>query len=82
MVSSNRPEMDRFSPMRLNGINQSLSVRISDPDSHYAIAREAGAVIVQELQNEPHGSRGYMAKEIESHLWYFATYQPGEDWGG
>jgi len=32
-----------------------------------------GAVILQNLKDENYGSRGYMAKDIEGHHWYFGT---------
>ena len=55
-------------------------MRIDDPDSHYQTAKAAGAEIVQEVKDEDFGSRGYMAKDPEGHLWYFGTYRPGEYW--
>lgn len=80
MVSSPKPEMERVSPRDLAGVNQSLSIHVDDPDSHFAAAKTAGVTILQELQDEEFGSRGYMAKDLEGHVWYFGTYQPGEYW--
>ncbi len=77
MVSSTKPDQGRLSPRSLSGVNQALSARIDDPDEHYTRAKAAGAGIVHELQNEEYGSRGYMAKDLEGHLWYFGTYRPG-----
>jgi uncharacterized glyoxalase superfamily protein PhnB len=80
MVSSAKPDQGRLSPRGLPGVSQALSVRIDDPDAHCARAREAGAEIVRDLQDEEYGSRGYMAKDPEGHQWYFGTYRPGAYW--
>jgi uncharacterized glyoxalase superfamily protein PhnB len=80
MVSSPRPEENRAGPRTLRGTCQALSVRVADPDAHCARARAAGAVIVRDVQDDPHGSRGYMAEDLEGHSWYFGTYLPGAHW--
>lgn len=80
MVSSAKPDIERVSPRSLPAVHQALSVRIDDPDAHYARAKAAGASILQELKDEDHGSRGYMAQDLEGHHWYFGTYQPGSYW--
>jgi uncharacterized glyoxalase superfamily protein PhnB len=80
MVSSVKPDSGRVGPRGLPGIHQSLCVQVEDPDAHCRRATEAGAVIVQELRDEDYGSRGYMAKDLEGHLWYFGTYRPGAHW--
>lgn len=82
MVSSPKPDAGRVSPRSLPAVNQALCVRIDDPDSHFARAKAAGAIIVQELKDEEYGSRGYMAKDPEGNHWYFGTYRPGAYWGG
>ena len=80
MVSSAKPEMGRVSPRSLPGVNQTLCVRVDDPDAHFAQSKAAGAEIIQELKNEEYGSRGYMAKDSEGNQWYFGTYLPGAHW--
>jgi uncharacterized glyoxalase superfamily protein PhnB len=80
MVSSAKPDAGRVSPRRAAGVNQALCIQIDDPDQHFARATAAGAVIVQGLRDEDYGSRGYMAKDPEGHLWYFGTYRPGAHW--
>jgi uncharacterized glyoxalase superfamily protein PhnB len=80
MVSSPKPEMGRVGPRSLPGVSQALSVRVTDPDSHYRGAQAAGARILRELRDEEYGSRGYMAADPEGHVWYFGTYQPGAHW--
>jgi uncharacterized glyoxalase superfamily protein PhnB len=82
MVSSSRPDEGRVSPRRLQGgTAHGLSVCVSDPDAHFQRAVAAGARIVRPLRDEPHGARGYMAEDLEGHLWYFGDYRPGAHWG-
>jgi uncharacterized glyoxalase superfamily protein PhnB len=80
MVSSPKPDMGMVSPRGPSSVSQVLSVRIDDPDAHYARAKAAGATILRELTDEDYGSRGYMARDPEGHLWYFGTYRPGGYW--
>ena len=54
----------------------SIYVVVSDPDRHHATAREAGAVIVRELQDTDYGSREYSVRDPEGNLWSFGTYDP------
>jgi len=82
MVSSARPEEGRLSPRAVSGVTSVLSVRVDDPDAHFARATAAGAEVVRGMRDEDYGSRGYMARDPEGHLWYFGTYRPGEHWTG
>jgi uncharacterized glyoxalase superfamily protein PhnB len=81
MVSTSRPEIGAVSPRSLPAVNQALCVRVDDPDAHCARAKAAGAAIIQDVRDEEYGSRGYMAKDLEGHRWYFGTYLPGAHWG-
>ena len=54
----------------------SLYVVVTDPDSHYATAKAAGATIVRELEDMDYGSREYSARDCEGNLWSFGTYNP------
>jgi uncharacterized glyoxalase superfamily protein PhnB len=80
MVSSPKPEAGRVGPRGLPGRSQGLCVHVDDPDMHHGRAVAAGARIVQELRDEDYGSRGYMARDPEGHVWYFGTYRPGAHW--
>ena len=82
MVSSPKSDMGRVSPRGFSGTSQALSIRIDDPDAHYRRARAEGAAIMRDLRDEEYGSRGYMARDLEGHVWYFGTYRPGEYWEG
>ena len=49
---------------------------VADPDAHCERARAAGAEIVQELTDQPYGSREYAAADPEGNVWSFGTYDP------
>lgn len=80
MVSSPKPADGRVGPKQLPGSAQALCVFVPDPDAHHAQAVAAGARIARPLQTEAYGARGYMARDLEGHLWYFGNYRPGEYW--
>ena len=82
MVNSARPDSGRLSPRSLPGVNQGICVQIEDLDTHYAQAKAAGAVILDELKDTEYGSRGYAVEDPEGHQWYFGTYRPGAYWEG
>lgn len=62
------------SPLSLGGKNtQCVHVHLSsDIEGHCAKARAAGAVIVQELQDQFYGDRTYRAVDPEGHVWTFS----------
>ena len=51
-------------------------VVVDDADAHYARAKNAGATIVRELEDQDYGSRDYSAKDPEGNTWSFGTYDP------
>ncbi len=58
---------------------QSCYVATKDLDAHFERARANGAEIVFDLQDGPHGAKGYSCRDIEGHLWNFGTYDPWKD---
>jgi uncharacterized glyoxalase superfamily protein PhnB len=77
MLGSEKPDNPCWlSPRRLDGINQCVYVCLDEVDAHYARAKAAGAEIMQELEDTDYGSRGYMARDPEGHVWFFGTYLP------
>ena len=80
MLSSSRPESRWVSPKRLAGINSMCSFYVADPDRHFAQARAAGAKVMRELRDDPHGGRGYMVRDPEGNEWFFGSYRPGAHW--
>jgi len=67
----------RRSPRELSGANtQSLMVYVDDVEAHCRRAREAGAVIVTELETHDYGDdywtdRGYECEDVGGHHWWF-----------
>jgi uncharacterized glyoxalase superfamily protein PhnB len=65
------------SPRSLSGANtQSICVYVDDADAHCAQARAAGAEIASEPSTSNHGEeywtdRGYGARDLEGHYWWF-----------
>jgi uncharacterized glyoxalase superfamily protein PhnB len=80
MVGSTDETRGRVSPLGARGATGGLSIRVEDPDAHHARSAAEGAEIVHPLKDEDYGSRGYMVKDPEGHLWYFGTYRPGGHW--
>ena len=60
---------------------QGIYVYVADIDAHYARAKAAGAEILLELHDTPHGSREYSARDPEGYLWSFGTYRPASSEG-
>ena len=54
-------------------------VIVADADAHYAQARAAGAVIVDDIRDQDYGGRGYSCRAPEGHLWWFGSYDPWKD---
>ncbi len=78
MVSSARDtEFDRLvQPPEPGAVcTQSPFLVVDDVDRHYARAKAAGAEMVTEIWDEPHG-RGYACRDPEGHVWCFGDYDP------
>jgi PhnB protein len=59
----------RESPYVVDGV----MVEVDDIAAHYARAREAGATILSDLEDNPSvGQRQYRAEDVEGHRWMFA----------
>jgi PhnB protein len=61
------------SPRELSGLPSQLFCEVDDVDAHFQRAKNAGAVIVTEPQNQGHGFRTYRAMDPEGHRWLFAS---------
>jgi uncharacterized glyoxalase superfamily protein PhnB len=59
-------------PKRLGQVTQNLYVVVDDVDKHFERARKAGAIILEEPEDQPYGQRRYGAADPEGHQWYFA----------
>jgi uncharacterized glyoxalase superfamily protein PhnB len=59
-----------------------LYVYVDDVDKHFEHARDAGATIIAEPEDQFYGDRRYGAEDLEGHHWYFAQHVrdvPAED---
>ena len=61
------------SPAVANMRGGGLVVHVDDVDAHHGRARAAGAHILSEPVDQPYGQREYGARDVEGHLWWFAT---------
>ena len=57
-------------------VNQSAYVVVEDIDAHYETAQACGAEILRPLGDTEYGSREYLARDPEGHLWSFGTFDP------
>lgn len=49
-----------------------LHVSVDDVDKHFRRAREAGATILSEPEDQSYGERVYRVADLEGHRWMFA----------
>ena len=56
--------------------SQCPCVIVSDCAAHYARAKAAGAVIVDDYAEKEYGGAGYSCRDPEGHLWWFGSYDP------
>jgi uncharacterized glyoxalase superfamily protein PhnB len=72
MIGSEWSDSHR-SPASLGGKNtQSVHVHLAkDIDAHCGRAKRAGAVILQEPEDQFYGDRTYRARDLEGHIWSF-----------
>jgi uncharacterized glyoxalase superfamily protein PhnB len=59
-------------------------VYVDDVDAHAGRAREAGAALLSEPEDQPYGDRTYRVEDLEGHRWMFSKHLhdvAAEDWG-
>ena len=61
-------------PSQTGTLTQCPYVVIEEIDGHCAKAKAAGATIVTEFADQPHGDQLYAAKDPEGQLWCFGSY--------
>jgi PhnB protein len=78
------PGSDYQSPRRTGHVSHLVHVYVDDVDKHYQVAKENGATIIGELEDQPYGDRRYIAEDLEGQQWTFAQrlrdVSP-EEWG-
>lgn len=60
-------------------VTQSAYVVVPDCDAHHDRARAAGATIIAAPEDQDHGGRLYLCRDLEGHVWSFGTYDPWAD---
>jgi uncharacterized glyoxalase superfamily protein PhnB len=64
----------RSSPARLGCGTQSLTIFVDDVDAHFRRAQEAGAKIVEDLNETVYGERQYGVVDLDGHHWLFSQH--------
>jgi uncharacterized glyoxalase superfamily protein PhnB len=76
---SNENEYGKFlvQPDQINGRQtQTVYLHVKDADRVCERARHAGALILQEPADTEYGSREFMCRDPEGHIWNVGTYDP------
>lgn len=68
-------------PAELGGTTASPYVATTEIDALCERARAAGAEICMEPRDQPYGSRDFICKDPEGHVWCFGTYRPSAQSG-
>jgi uncharacterized glyoxalase superfamily protein PhnB len=55
---------------------QTFYLVVEDPDRVCERARAAGAVILEEPADTEFGSRGFLCRDLEGHVWNVGSYDP------
>jgi uncharacterized glyoxalase superfamily protein PhnB len=83
-VMLNSAGADQKTPAELGYGTQCLTVFVPDVDAHFEKTKSAGAAIVEELHETIYGERQYGVRDLDGHLWLFASHacdvNPSE-WG-
>ena len=66
-------------PADAGGVTQAPYVVIADADTHCTQAKAAGAEILYDIEDQPHGGRTYTCRDSEGHIWNFGIYDPWRD---
>lgn len=63
-------------PESLGGTTQCIYLAVEDVDAHCARARAEGAEILSPPRDTDYGSRDYICRDPEGHVWCFGRYWP------
>ncbi|MGH0028171.1 MAG: VOC family protein [Myxococcota bacterium] len=72
-LSSEYPEMGLASPKKLPVLHCQIRCLVDDVDAHYQRAKQAGAVVTAEPEDQEYGERMYRAVDPEGTRWIFAA---------
>ena len=68
------PGPEYKNPKRVGAVTQNIYIYVDDVDAHHATAAAAGAEVIEEPADQPYGDRRYGVRDLEGHVWYFATH--------
>jgi uncharacterized glyoxalase superfamily protein PhnB len=74
VIMLGRPSDTYRNPKNLGEVTQSLYVFVDDVDKHFQHAKQSGAKITDEPEDQFYGDRRYGAEDPEGHVWYFAQH--------
>ena len=66
-------------PFELGGTTAAPYIATTGIDALCERARKAGAVITMEPTDQPYGSRDFICRDPEGHVWCFGTYRPSAE---
>ncbi len=72
MLGQGATEKDHKSPRGAGVTTAGIFIYLDDVDAHFALARDAGADIVEPLKDLSYG-RSYTARDPEGHSWFFTS---------
>ncbi len=65
---------NRTTPAQSGSCTQMLSLFVEDVDAHFARSQQAGATIIEPLNETVYGERRYAAEDSEGHRWLFSRH--------
>ena len=74
MLADESPEMDARSPRTVGGTPVSLHVYVEDADATFERALEAGAKMLQPVEDKFYGDRSGSFEDPFGHRWHVATH--------
>jgi uncharacterized glyoxalase superfamily protein PhnB len=74
VVMLGTPGEDYKNPKKLGAKTHSVYVYVDDVDAHFEHAKQAGAKITREPEDQFYGDRNYGVEDPEGHEWYFGTH--------
>jgi uncharacterized glyoxalase superfamily protein PhnB len=63
-------------PGSLGGVTASVYLIVPDCEPVYALARAAGAEILQELETKEYGGKAFIVRDLEGQIWSVGEYNP------
>jgi uncharacterized glyoxalase superfamily protein PhnB len=81
MAATANAERKMYSPRDLEGVNQGLYLYVDEVDALFARARDAGATVLREPEDQDYGGRVFGVLDPEGHQWFFGSYRPGQGTG-